>query len=383
MRVVRRRVETGAWLFALGLVAGTVPSCSRTIEPDEPRIVWRRSEPRGAQNSPLVDRGQVVFTLSLSPAVVALDEGTGVLRWEQTLPVPNGTPGSGIPPEGGAVAAGDLVFVPAGDVFALDRRTGRIEWIFSRPDDFPGLGKLLVHDGRLYAVGRRLYALDPSTGSLLWQREMGDRVADPVGATGSLLVFSRQLIPGTNVLGPARLHALNSATGADIWQTEISEHGVAVSAPTRPAAVTAAGLVFVATADGRVVALSLASGSVRWAYRRATDLRGGVVVLESTVVSGGLDGRVVGLNLNDGGELWSAVFGAGSGASIVNQITVGAAVCYAVSGRIEAYSPTGVLLWGHGGVGFGEPIYTTPGTESAGVVYIGAEDGLYALRAAP
>ncbi|MDX2059507.1 MAG: PQQ-binding-like beta-propeller repeat protein [Gemmatimonadales bacterium] len=364
------------------MIAGAVPSCARTTEPDEPRVIWRHSEPRGAQNSPLVDRGQVVFTLLRSPVVVALDEGTGVLRWEQTLPVPNGTPGSGIPPEGGAVAAGDLVFVPAGDVFALDGRTGRIEWVFSKADDFPGLGKLLVHDGRLYAAGRRLYALDPSTGSLLWEREMGDRVADPVGANASVLVFSRQLISGTNVLGPARLHALNSATGADIWQTEVSEQGIAVSAPTRPA-VTAAGLVIVATADGRVVALSEATGSVRWIYRRATDLRGGVVAIESTAVTGGLDGRVIGLDLDDGGERWSAVFGAGSGASIVNLITVGAAVCYAVSGRIEAYSPAGALLWGHGGAAFGEPIYTTPVRESAGVVYVGAEDGLYALRAVP
>jgi len=61
-------------------------------------------------------------------------------------------------------------------VFGLDARTGTRLWSYA---DVIGTPRLAVRDGRVYALGGNLVALDQKTGALLWQQVGLFQSADP------------------------------------------------------------------------------------------------------------------------------------------------------------------------------------------------------------
>ena len=292
-------------------------------------------------------------------------------------PGPRGALGGGIPPEGSATGVDDLILVPAGDLFALDRSTGGVRWTFTKADDFPGSGKVLVHGGRVFTVGRRLNAFNPSNGRLLWQRDLGDRAAKPVGAGDTLFVTSSDLVPGTNVLGNGHLHSLLAATGTELWRTELAVPAPGRGGPFREPAVTDS-LVLIATVDGRVVAVDRFTGTPRWSHATGDERDGGVAVLGNVAITTGLNGEVLALDRRSGSTRWSVPFFPGAG-SVVNPVTVVGSVAYVAEGWVKAYAENGTVQWKHGGADRGEPVYLTPPFLANGLVYIGGEKGLYAL----
>jgi outer membrane protein assembly factor BamB len=64
--------------------------------------------------------------------------------------------------------------------------------------------------------------------------------------------------------------------------------------------------LYVAAADGTVMAIDKTSGDVRWRQRTDQAITGGVGAAAGVVVFGTRDARVVALSQNDGRELWSA-----------------------------------------------------------------------------
>ena len=383
-RVVRRGISASAALARMPVVVAAAGlggvACRHGATPPDPEPVvveWYHPDQRSATNAPYVDSELAVFGTLRSPAVVALDATTGALRWGTSLQV-SGLPSVPIPFDGSPVGHGGLIIVPAGDVFALDRTTGHVAWIFTRPDDLPGSGKLLVEGGTVYAVGKRLYALDAATGALKWSRDLDDRAASPVAAGGGgIIVLSRALVAGTDVLGVGHVHLIDAFTGATRWSIPVGASGAPVSGPTAIPAVDS-GLVLVTTADGRVIAISVATGSQVWTRDLANRLDGGVIAMNGLAIAGGISGRLEAFNLTDGDPRWSKVFG--TGGSIVNRIGRADTLALVVSGRLEAYSRLGEVVWAHGGVGFGQPVYDTPAIEQNGLIYVGGESGFYALK---
>ena len=66
-------------------------------------------------------------------------------------------------------------------IAALDPATGTIEWQTPDPQGAPDLGALTVANGVLYAgsmahTGDQMYALDTSTGDILWRFPAGGSV---------------------------------------------------------------------------------------------------------------------------------------------------------------------------------------------------------------
>jgi len=343
----------------------------------DPVIAWQKADQRGGWNRPYADASIAVFTVLREPVAVALDAKTGAPRWEARLPVPGGALGGGIPPEGSATGVDDLILVPAGDLFALDRSTGQIRWTFTKADDFPGSGKVLVHGGRVFTVGRRLYALDPSGGQPLWQRDLGDRAANPIGAGDTLFVTSSDLVPGTNVLGNGHLHSLLAATGTELWRAELAVPAPGRGGPFREPAVTDS-LVLIATVDGRVVAFDRFTGAHRWTHSTGDERDGGVAVLGNVAITTGPNGYVLALDRRSGATVWSVPFFPQSGA-VVNPVTVVESTAYVAQFWVKAYAENGTVFWTHGGADRGQPVYLTPPFVANGLVYIGGEKGLYAL----
>ena len=135
--------------------------------------------------------------------------------------------------------AGGLVYASAhGILYALDASTGALVW------DYPSAGPTAVTDGVVYAstYGAGLYALNASTGALLWNSSIssGDHVAV---AAGVVYVGSWN----------NDLYAVNASTGAVLWS-----YATGGSVETRPA--IANGVVYVGSDDGKVYAFGLTGG---------------------------------------------------------------------------------------------------------------------------
>ncbi len=158
-------------------------------------------------------------------------------RWMFTVGAPRGggEPKIGVPSWNGlevtpVVADGVMYVTSVNEAFALDARSGREIWHYSRPrsqglagDAAGGInrGVALLGD-RVFMVtdNARLIALHRSTGQLLWDVEMADSTQN-YGATGAPLVVNDLVISGVSggdegVRG--FLDAYKASTGERVWR---------------------------------------------------------------------------------------------------------------------------------------------------------------------
>ncbi|GIW11922.1 MAG: serine/threonine protein kinase [Dehalococcoidia bacterium] len=227
-------------------------------------------------------RGANLVERSLSACTV----GALTLRWSQPIGrSPQGTPSV----VGGRLYAGSA----NGVLWALDATSGQVLWS-------KGLGGRIatpvVDQGRVYALrgddasNGLLVALAASDGQEFWRRPVNaNGHQSPVVGNGLVLVSSN------------RLYAFSAATGQPLWSYG-DESGVAYE----PAVV---GDLIVGADDGKLVALT-ADGSERWwrqtsapalAYRLRVSADGGLVF------AGGFDGMIRAVSVGEGSLRWSAV----------------------------------------------------------------------------
>lgn len=169
---------------------------------------------------------------------------------------------------GGAVRSSPAVTATAvyvgsgdGNLYAIDRHTGKLRWRFDAGDAVTaspavagGLVLAATHHGRMFAVSER-------TGRLAWSRQSG--AALPLNTY--------------------------PAGGWDIW----------ASSPC-----VAGQTVVIGGQDGMVYALDLASGRLKWTARTGGRVRGTPAIADGMVVVGSWDGRVYALDLATGRERW-------------------------------------------------------------------------------
>jgi outer membrane protein assembly factor BamB len=271
------------------------------------RLLWRTSLPPGGHppvETPASD-GRRLFVVYTGIHAYSLE--TGKLLWEQ--PLRSYAPRS-------LVTGGNAVFVTEATVSALDGETGRRLWEFT-PDANTSLGRPALQGGILYfgTSSHRLYALRASDGRQRWSTDLGPEWRYPAvvrgiavhgekvyvaveqwrsdnghicsgwlvaldaktgkvrwryetgsgtqrrGMSSSPVVVSGMVLAG-DYLSNA-IVAVNARTGREIWRFE-GEPGF-VGFPESPLAVR--GLVYAASGDTYVYALSLANGRMLWRTR--------------------------------------------------------------------------------------------------------------------
>ncbi len=238
---------------------------------------------------------------------------------------------------GGLAIVGDTVFVDtfAGDVLALDVRSGTVRWrshldnvVMSTPVVASGLvivgtgdngGMAGADSGFVYAPnassdhdlfwgrdgGDRIVALDAATGTLRWQyKTPGEDMPSPV-ITGGALVFAN---------GDGNAYGVSLRTGEAIWRTSL--HGIA----TMASATIAGGNAIVSICKNfdnafATIALDPKTGTERWrspfgncdASPAVSGERIFVSSVDSAVTSSGYGGRTVvaALDAKSGRTLWS------------------------------------------------------------------------------
>jgi polyvinyl alcohol dehydrogenase (cytochrome) len=181
-------------------------------------------------------------------------------------------------------------------IVALDLGTGAVRWTYqphqpNRDDlDFAGAPNLFDAGGRpLVGLGNKdaaYYAVDRATGELVWRTQVTEPgIPRPNanfstgGFIGATAVADGVVVGGTAVGGTPALHALDAATGAVRWQQP-------EAADTYASAAVANGVVFLgSTTDFTFRALDLQTGEVLWSKALRGGVAGGAVIVGDDVVA--------------------------------------------------------------------------------------------------
>lgn len=198
----------------------------------------------------------------------------------------------------------------------------------------------------VYAAARdgTVVRIDAATGRERWRSVLRSRLSAGVGSDGRLAVVASE---------EGEVFALDAATGAEKWRARVSSEVLA-------APKVAEGLVLVRSADSRVFAFGAEDGKRRWVFQRAPSSLivrspAGVTVHRDSAYVGFAGGKLVALALANGGVRWEATVALPKGATELERLTdivgdpavLGREVCAAAfQGRVACYdAQTGNPQW--------------------------------------
>jgi outer membrane protein assembly factor BamB len=165
-------------------------------------------------------------------------------------------------------------------------------------------------DGIFAAAGDgTITRLDGSTGKQIWRINAGERLTGGVGADRKMLV-----------VGSGKGEVLAFGTdGAALWKAQISSEVLA-------APQVADDTVVVRSADGRIYGLNAKDGKRKWYYQRETPALtirspAGISIARNVVYAGFAGGKLVAINLDSGGVRWEATVALPRGTTEIERIT--------------------------------------------------------------
>jgi uncharacterized repeat protein (TIGR01451 family) len=213
-------------------------------------------------------------------------------------------------------------------------------------------------DNENSAEGNEFFALNASTGALIWSFSgVGPPTtfSSPAVANGVVYVGATDLLDRTYVLS-----ALKASTGGPLWSFQsFGSFG--------PPAV-ANGVVYIGSQDDNLYALNATTGTKLWSYTTGGGLFGSPAVTDGMVYVGSSDGSVYALNASTGAKVWS--YGNGSDGYSSPAVANGVVYIEAGNSLYALNASTGAKLWSYF---IGLSSSSSPAVVN-GAVYIGAED---------
>ena len=215
------------------------------------------------------------------------------------------------------VVVDNRVYIVTTDVVkALDVATGAVLWLFRRAE-YDYFFSAFVAGGSDIYLGTwqgRAFALDATTGEVLWQ-ELIDQSSMVTVTFGSGVVYASAF--------PSHVTALDAESGALLWKIQLprqtSYAGEALGnvpglssppvssvstggPPTRP--VVGHGMVFVGSDYGLVYALDAANGELDWAFESWGEVWLSPVLSDGVLYFASSDDHVYALDAVTGSPLW-------------------------------------------------------------------------------
>jgi outer membrane protein assembly factor BamB len=204
---------------------------------------------------------------------------------------------------------------------------------------------VLVGDS-VYAASRagNVTRLDAAKGASRWRISVGKRISSGVGSDGALVVVASE---------DGEVFALDAQSGAVKWRSRVSSEVLAQPKLSD-------GLVLVRSADSKIFAFGIEDGKRRWVYQRpaaALIVRSpvGLTPHQGAVYAGFSGGKLVAISLADGAVRWEATVALPKGATELERVTdivgdpsaQGREVCSAAyQGRVACYdAQNGNQLW--------------------------------------
>lgn len=139
------------------------------------------------------------------PDAHALDATTGALLWSYP---------SGIVSSISQVAANGIIYFGADSrLYALDATTGALLWQYQTGSS---VHTPLIWNSSVYFTADGAYALNDSNGALLWHNALGTNQSTTF--TESTILNNRVYLGQTDGSGNSTLYALDASSGAVLWQ---------------------------------------------------------------------------------------------------------------------------------------------------------------------
>lgn len=179
-----------------------------------------------------------------SERVLCLDEQTGKVLWTyENGKADYGSIGYSYGPRATPTVDGDRVFVlgAAGDLYALDAKTGTLQWKINYQTDLgarqPTWGFAaapIVYGDRLICLAGAgqcgtVVALDKKTGKELWRALPSDK---PAGYSAPILIHAAG-VDQVISFHPGAVSSLNPATGQVYWEAPYGTKEMIVATPVR------------------------------------------------------------------------------------------------------------------------------------------------------
>jgi outer membrane protein assembly factor BamB len=249
------------------LFLGTNHGLVLAIQAGTGRILWERRFAGCVAASPAVGNAVVYLGFMDPPPcrgsapsfLAALDARTGKTLWRFRCGVVETPP----------LLAGGRVYFGSWDhrVYAVDARTGRLDWSFASVDRVKGGVAFAAWTIFAGSYDGRLYALNAETGRLRWATGgLGGLYATPSVA------HNRVFVGSTN----GRVYSLAASNGELLWSTPT---GSFVYSPV----ALSGGNAYVGSYDHRLYALSQVTGRVRWTFNARAPISGAPTVLDGLV----------------------------------------------------------------------------------------------------
>ena len=281
---------TGAKIYSTPAIAGrrvvtaSADGIIRALELKSGRLLWSFDAGQRVVASPVIEGGKVFVTGS-GGRCQALDLTDGTLLWSngeiegfvETIPL---------------IYKGMLIFGTWGNrLYALDTENGETRWVwdtgYTNRMLSPAACVPVAVGNRLFVVSpdRKMACLQPSTGELLWQSDLGGvMVRESMGVTADSSLILAKTMNGvvTGVSSSGNMPEV-------IWQT-----GFNIGYDIAPGVVTEYdGIILIPSDKGVVHAASRTNGRLLWSHRISSCLINNIVPLgDGTLLCTSMDGVV-------------------------------------------------------------------------------------------
>jgi outer membrane protein assembly factor BamB len=226
--------------------------------------------------------------------------------------------------------------VSDGEVVALAHNWGQVRW---RKRIGPTESSPLVVGSSVYVGDWRgdVYALDARTGKTRWRFHTGGRVK------GGLSYLTGRVFVGSY---DHNVYALSARSGRLLWkaaaQQRLGNRGTFYSTPA-----VAYGRVYIGSTDGKVYSFGAHSGKLRWSHGTGGYVYGSPAIWRQRVLVGSYSGRFYALDAATGDERWS--FDAGGPISGSATVVDGVVYFATLEGRSYGLDArTGKRVWTFG-----------------------------------
>ncbi len=284
----------------------------RTIALDRQtgQLVWEFHSGWLSSSTPAVTDEAVIFTLRPG-RVVSLDRQTGVPRWDTHLQRPV---------LASPVVVNGTVYIGGSDknLYALDAATGRQRWAFATQD---WIVSAVAYAGDRVIVASqdsRLHVVGAETGRqrLIYETGIGRHIGASPAVQGDRVYFCS--VGGRVWAIDWRATTYPVERALLFWQTHLYLWGMLSNPPVQKGSVwsrrvggdvrqtpaLAHDMVYVTTAQGKVVALNATSGTERWRADVGVGITAAPTVAGPVVLIGTESGVVFGLDAHTGEILW-------------------------------------------------------------------------------
>jgi len=323
--------------------------------PADLKLLWTYDAGDSIESSAAIADGSV-FVGSMSKELLAVDLGTGQLRWKYTAAdsIEESSPAV----RDGIVYIGDL----AGVLHAVSAAGGKRLWAFKTEAEIHSSpvivgDRVLIgsYDGNLYCLGRR-------DGKLIWKFTTPNYVHGTPGISGGVAYVSGcdevfhgvRLADGEEVVqfpagGPTGASPVligdlawfgnfnDEVVAADIRQKRMlwRYHDPAADFPFYSSAAAVGDRIVLGGRDRRVHCLSARTGKVIWSFPTKARVDSSPAVVDSRVYVGSSDGHFYVLDLGSGRKLWD--FEAGAPLTASPAIAAGRVVIGSQDGRLYCF----------------------------------------------